>query len=120
MRFLLLLTFIAASACAQLPVNVKPPAPPVVQVPKMEIERVPLQGAPITGTGTLSRVLAKLPAPNTAVLVFSRASVFGSTQIDAGKPAGTTDTLKKTIVVTVPDGPYTAGDEIVIIYWTLE
>lgn len=120
MKTLLALLLLPALAACQTPINVRPPAPPVVQPLKMEIERIALSAETITGP-TLSKVLAKAPAPNTGIVVFTRSSVFGSDQIDAAKPIGTTELQRRTIVITLPEHrPFTVADEVVIVYWTLE
>ena len=129
MKTLSLLLATALLACSQTAVNLKPPPPPVqAAIPKGVIERLHLDTAtatrdgaplirPITITaGSVTFGLSKQPAPDQVIEV----SMGVVTQKFVPDPTQSAAN-QRLLVIAVPDGPYTAATErIVIAYLTLD
>ena len=129
MKTIILLLMTALLACSQIPVNLRPPPPPPqAQVPKAVIERLHLDTAtatrdgsatvrPITITGnSVSFALSKQPAPDQVIEVS-----MGLVTQKAIPDASQTPANQRMLIITLPDGPYTATTDVpVISYLTLE
>jgi hypothetical protein len=66
---------------------------------------------------TVTFPLSKTPAPDTSIIYMYRASVVGADVTDAAFPSAGS----KTVTVALPSHrPFTAGDTITILYWTVQ
>jgi hypothetical protein len=83
-------------------------------VPRAMVETVQLDSTMLSAP-TLTRTMLKKPAPDTVLIAWARTSTVGMQALDAVANPGTT------ITITLPvHRPFTAADQILLIYWTLE
>jgi hypothetical protein len=89
------------------------PQPPL----RMLQQRTAIPNNTPATTLTMTITLDKTPAPNSLVLAYTKSSVIGESRFDSSAP----DTVKpKEVEVTLPVYRPFSGDEVTVIYWTLE
>lgn len=123
MKLILAVLILAGFACAQVPVNIKTPPPPALQVPREEILEIRLADLNIPVTQlTLTQVLPKQPAPGTIIEAVYTSSQFGASIVAKRKPEATmTPIMQRTLVFDLPTfRPFTSADIITVTWKTLE